>query len=722
MDDHDNTSFPLSDFGLGDMEYSLYPSSTDHTTMPPPEQHAYTDHHTLEPHTDPSTEAEGHTNSSSGTGSSTTIGVKQRGRRRTSAVWESFDEEISVVDGVRRVVARCKRCKKEYTGEAKGGTGHLKRHVESHAKADGKSASGSAAVQTQLSFNPDGTVRNFTYDANVQREGLCRLIASNDLPLGFGESDGFVEYIQTYHNPNYRPVSRQTTSRDMKKLCKTSLQKIKDDFTTCTFSVSLTSDIWSGRAKQDYISVVTHYVNEHWHLQKRVTGFELIDVAHSGLNIAQVVLKVVNDFNLADKVFSITLDNASANTSAMNTLTPIFSIYVASFLMHQRCACHIINLIAKCAIKRCKKEVEIIGIAISFLGNSNQRISSYLKYCIAIGKTPHKYNLDMPVRWNSTYLMLKAVIRDRVQLNGFINANYGVEPLISEETWHVITALTAFLDLFYDATVTLSGVYYPTSPLMVHTLLDIASHLKAYEGDRLLLNVVADMKTKYLKYWQQIPLLYAFAFILDPRAKLEGYRSALNVLSASLSLDYTDDFNKAREKLFEVFAKYEEKYAGVRMQRPPPTPTAGKKRGAWSKIFGSSSSSTAGSSSTSTSVLQGGGELAKYLNSDKVNFNEEEEEDFDIIQWWHEHKLTYPVLSILAWDVLSVPVSSTSSESAFSLAGRILEERRTSLTPDMVRTLMAVKDGELAKRKAQHTAENRELMATFENLEDDEDE
>ena len=62
-------------------------------------------------------------------------------------------------------------------------------------------------VQTQLSFNPDGTVRNFTYDANVQREGLCRLIASNDLPLGFGESEGFVEYIKTCHNPNYKPVS-----------------------------------------------------------------------------------------------------------------------------------------------------------------------------------------------------------------------------------------------------------------------------------------------------------------------------------------------------------------------------------------------------------------------------------------------------------------------------------------------------------------------------------
>ena len=116
------------------------------------------------------------------------------------------------------------------------------------------------------------------------------------------------------------------------------------------------------------------------------------------------------------------------------------------------------------------------------------------------------------------------------------------------------------------------------------------------------------------------------------------------------------------------------------MQRPPPAPTTGKKKGAWSKLFGSTTSATSSSTSGPSPVLLGGGELAKYLNSDKVNFNEEEEEDFDIIQWWHEHKLTYPVLSILARDVLSVPVSSTSSESAFSLAGRILEERRTSLT------------------------------------------
>jgi hypothetical protein len=40
-------------------------------------------------------------------------------------------------------------------------------------------------------------------------------------------------------------------------------------------SVSLTSDIWSGNAKEDYISVVAHYVSADWEIQKKVVGFRL---------------------------------------------------------------------------------------------------------------------------------------------------------------------------------------------------------------------------------------------------------------------------------------------------------------------------------------------------------------------------------------------------------------------------------------------------------------
>ena len=49
--------------------------------------------------------------------------------------------------------------------------------------------------------------------------------------------------------------------------------------------VALTSDIWSGNAKEDYISVVAHFVSAYWELQKKVIGLRLIEVKHSSENI-----------------------------------------------------------------------------------------------------------------------------------------------------------------------------------------------------------------------------------------------------------------------------------------------------------------------------------------------------------------------------------------------------------------------------------------------------
>ena len=56
------------------------------------------------------------------------------------------------------------------------------------------------------------------------------------------------------------------------------------------------------------------------------------------------------------------------------------------------------------------------------------------------------------------------------------------------------------------------------------------------------------------------------------------------------------------------------------------------------------------------------------------------------------HAEKYPVLSTIAWDFLAIPLSTISSESAFSLGGRILGEARSSLTPEMLEALVCGKD------------------------------
>jgi hypothetical protein len=64
------------------------------------------------------------------------------------------------------------------------------------------------------------------------------------------------------------------------------------------------------------------------------------------------------------------------------------------------------------------------------------------------------------------------------------------------------------------------------------------------------------------------------------------------------------------------------------------------------------------------------------------------------------------------------PASTISSESTFSLAGRVIEERRRRLASDMVEVLSCIKDWELADAHLQHIVEEetRELEAEHENL------
>jgi hypothetical protein len=45
------------------------------------------------------------------------------------------------------------------------------------------------------------------------------------------------------------------------------------------------------------LSVVVHYVNTAWELEKRIIGLRLIDVSHSGENISARIIEVLKDWS-----------------------------------------------------------------------------------------------------------------------------------------------------------------------------------------------------------------------------------------------------------------------------------------------------------------------------------------------------------------------------------------------------------------------------------------
>jgi hypothetical protein len=80
------------------------------------------------------------------------------------------------------------------------------------------------------------------------------------------------------------------------------MMHLKNEVFPDVSSVCLTSDIWSGNSKEDYITVVAHYITNDWELKKSVIGFKLIEVTHSGINIAEVISCVLRDWGLIDSV------------------------------------------------------------------------------------------------------------------------------------------------------------------------------------------------------------------------------------------------------------------------------------------------------------------------------------------------------------------------------------------------------------------------------------
>ena len=147
----------------------------------------------------------------------------------------------------------------------------------------------------------------------------------------------------------------------------------------------------------------------------------------------------------------------------------------------------------------------------------------------------------------------------------------------------------------------------------------------------------------------------------------------LDLLALSNNMSYIDYFAEVKSELHKLYDKYESKFGAARPARTThPSGLTGKRKQVWGKIFGGSVSSSPSSASAGSIVSPGLSELTVYLDSDNVVAYDD---DFDILNWWHEHKLTYPVFSTMAKDIMLVPVSTTSSKSCFSLTGRIIEER-----------------------------------------------
>ncbi|XP_059277240.1 zinc finger BED domain-containing protein DAYSLEEPER-like [Lycium ferocissimum] len=67
-------------------------------------------------------------------------------------------------------------------------------------------------------------------------------------------------------------------------------------------------------------------------------------------------------------------------------------------------------------------------------------------------------------------------------------------------------------------------------------------------------------------------------------------------------------------------------------------------------------------------------------------------ENLDVLKFWKDNMIRYPELSMMARDVLSIPISTVASESTFSIEGRVIGKYESSILPENAEAKLCAQD------------------------------
>lgn len=565
---------------------------------------------------------------------------------------------------------------------------------------------------------PEGSEREGESDVtefSVERlrMGLARMIIIDELPLRIVEGEGFLDFMAMVE-PRFPVPSRLNVIKDCIILYVKEKEKLKKVL-SASQRVCLTTDTWTSLENLNYLCLTAHFIDNDWNYHKKILNFCLVPNLR-GETIGRMVESCLLEWDLIDKIFTITVDNASSNDVAVEFLRRKTKDRKGSLLssefLHIRCCAHILKLIVLDGLKDLSESIMKIRNAMRYVKSSHSRFEQF-KECVMLERISSKklVCLDIPTRWDSTYKMLNAAQKckkafERMEedeeydeyLRHFCeddgNGKTPIGPPNSFD-WENIQAFSKFLKLFYEAALQFSGSLFVTSNAYFHELVLIQSELSSMccsSGDPLLKDMAENMKKKFDNYWGSIDRINSMLFVavvLDPRYKLNYVKFWFKKLYDNEQVD--DMVAKVRGTLDRLYEHYATKATSEGVSRQP--------------IYKPHSSQLM----VDTNVK----DVRKRLNSlyklhlvDEDNAKRKSEvdqylldgcedpemENFDILNWWKVNSSKYRILGQVARDVLAIPVSTVASRSAFSTGGRVFDPFQSPLSPRTIEAFICAQN------------------------------
>lgn len=243
-------------------------------------------------------------------------------KKLTSEVWQYFNKEKVSIDENGKIYkqewAHCKFKNCTYKGRCESATGtsgfwsHLKLH---HSVVKG---------QQQLKAQKDqekgiNVVEPYKYDEEASLRKLYVAIIMHEYPFNMVGHEYFRDFI-TSLRPNFPLKSRVTVRKEILSIYMQERDKLYEYLKTVKCRISATMDMWTSNQNKGYMCITLHWVDDDWCIQKRIVTFSHVEGRHTGVRLSEGFTTSMLRWFVEKKMFSLTLDNASANDVAVKDI------------------------------------------------------------------------------------------------------------------------------------------------------------------------------------------------------------------------------------------------------------------------------------------------------------------------------------------------------------------------------------------------------------------
>jgi hypothetical protein len=541
---------------------------------------------------------------------------------------------------------------------------------------------------------------NAAFDQDRSCSYLAKMIIQHDYPLHIVQQPAFSIFIESLQ-PRFKIVDVDTMEGEVYAVYQKEKENLLQSFSTMPGRISLTIGLWTTSQTLGYVSLAGQFIDSEWKMHRRMLSFMMVSSPHSENALSEAISLSLSDWNMKDKLFTITLDNECSShdiysANLRDHLSNKNNLMLKGQLFVVRCYAHILNAVAQDVIASIHGVVYSIRESIKFIKASSAREEKFAEIALQLEIPSTKtLCLDVTTQWNTTYLMLLAALDYKQTFTTLetCDDNYNEAP--SAEDWKKVEAACNYLKLLYDSAHSIMAAANPTANIFFHEAWKLQLELANGTGheDPTFSSIAKDMHERFDKYWKDCSLVLAIAVVMDPRFKMKLVEFSYSKIYGAEAAKYVKVVNDAVHELYKEY-----------VAQPLPLTPAYVEQGEGNNGPANANNSQGPPASTGDGLLDfdmylseiqssqpSKSELEQYLDESLTPRIQE----FDILNWWKLNTVKFPTLSKMARDILAIPMSMVSSGSSIFSAGtgsHMLDDYRSSLRPEIVEALVCAKD------------------------------